>query len=202
MQEDNSYKKSIIENLSKQIESINQQIQQLSTSHAAKLQQYIYSFKEELDLISKENEEIIVEKESQASLANIRSVADLDESLHKNANQNSSSNSNTSLTNNQNDILKDIRSKLKNLDDIIKKAKESKNKNETKTQGDISQKSSSNEIENQDTISQNISNNEKTNENTQQDKEEPSCDIKTQELADSNEEKSEVDKNTIVKKED
>ena len=41
MQEDNSYKKSIIENLSKQIESINQEIQKLATSHAVKLQQYI-----------------------------------------------------------------------------------------------------------------------------------------------------------------
>ncbi|MDR2066710.1 MAG: tetratricopeptide repeat protein [Endomicrobium sp.] len=188
MQEDNSYKKSIIENLSKQIESINQEIQQLATSHAAKLQQYIYSFKEELDLISKENEEIIVEKESQDSPANIISVANSDVSLQENANQNSSSNSNTSSISNQNDILKDIRAKLKNLDDIIKKAKESKNENETKAQGDISQKSSSNEVENQDSISQNIS--------------EPSCDISTQEPTASNEEKSEVDKNTIVKKED
>jgi tetratricopeptide (TPR) repeat protein len=198
MHEDNSNKKSVIENLNKQIDSINQEIQKLSNSNTLKLQNFIHNFKEELDLISKEDGEIIVDNESQDTSIENKSTIDSNINAintNKDINQNSISNTNPrAVNNNRNDILKDIRYKLENLDDIIKKTKEAKTKNEAETQDNISN----------DDIKDSMPQDIKENENTQSDGDLP-CDIRTQELSSSNKEKSNVDSvdsNTDIKKED
>ncbi|MDR1523550.1 MAG: hypothetical protein LBS29_06360 [Endomicrobium sp.] len=196
MQEDNSNKRSVIESLNKQIDSINQEIQKLSNSNTVKLQNLLHEFKEELNLTSKEDGEIIVDKESQDISIKDKSTVDSDVNtvnINKDTNQNPPS-VQSSVDSNRDSILRDIRYKLKNLDDIIKKERESQTKNEAEMQDNMSD-------EVKDSTHQNISNTEKEHDTTEKDEELP-CDIRTQDNSASNEEKLNVNGGTSIKEGD
>jgi tetratricopeptide (TPR) repeat protein len=199
MREDNSYIREVIENLNKQIYSIDQEVQKLTNLNIEKLKECVNSFKRELVLVSKENDKVVSESESQNSVT--ETLEQVTPEMSTQTESATISETQTVLkkpvqlpVKDQNYILKDIRSKLKNLDDIIKKAKEDK----AKPQDHISQEVPNNEIKNQDSVlPQNVSINEIRQENQQL-----PCDSRTKEVFLSNEEKSDINGNTVVKKEE
>jgi tetratricopeptide (TPR) repeat protein len=203
MQEDNSYIRDILENLNKQFDSIDQKIQKLTILNTIKLQGYINDFRKELNLILKENEKVVSDKGNQNIVSEQKAIQEdtiqKEEPVVETGQQvvPPAPVQTTVPPNDQNYILKDIRSKLKNLDDIIKKAKETRKEDDAKSQDNISQEAPDNKIKDQDYAFQDIS----TNENTLRNQELP-CDVKTKEVSPSSEKKSNVNDGGTVEKEE